>query len=144
VFIVIIDQVTKALAVALLEPNQPVRVIGSLLQLRLVRNPGAAFSLGESTTYVFTALASIAVILIVRYTPRITHPAWSLTLALVLAGAAGNLVDRLTRAPGFPGGHVVDFVQIPMWPVFNVADSAITIAIVVALILTVRGIEPDR
>jgi len=142
--LIALDQVTKALAVALLEGRAPVQLIGDWLQLRVVRNPGAAFSLGASTTYVFTIIATAAVVLIIRYAPRIVHPAWRVALGLVLAGAAGNLIDRLTRAPGFPGGHVVDFVQIPWWPIFNVADSAITIAVVLALLLTIRGIEPDR
>jgi signal peptidase II len=142
--IVAIDQITKALAVAFLEERVPVQVVGTFFQFRLVRNPGAAFSFGESTTYIFTLIALIAVVVIIRYAPKIEHRVWRLTLALVLAGAMGNLIDRLFRAPGFPGGHVVDFFQLPRWPIFNVADMAISFAVVLGLILTVRGIEPHE
>jgi signal peptidase II len=142
--IVALDQITKALAVAFLEERVSVPVIGTFFQLRLVRNPGAAFSLGESATYIFTLIAVIAVVVILRYAPRIEHRAWRIALALVLAGAMGNLIDRLFRSPGFPGGHVVDFFQLPRWPIFNIADMAISFAVVLGLILTVRGIEPQE
>lgn len=133
-----LDVVTKVVAVELLEPGRPVPLLGGLLTLRLIRNPGAAFSAGEGITWVF-ALAACAVLVFVlaRLVPRLGHPAWSLALGLLCAGVAGNLVDRLARAPGVLHGHVVDFLQLPHWPIFNVADMCITSAAVLIMFLSV-------
>ena len=134
----VLDVVTKVVAVDRLEPLVPVRLIDGLLTLRLIRNPGAAFSAGENFTYVF-ALAAIAVLvfIVVRLAPRVGHPGWAVALGLVAAGVGGNLVDRLFRAPGVLRGHVVDFFQLPYWPIFNVADICITSGAVLVMILAV-------
>jgi signal peptidase II len=134
----VLDVVTKVVAVARLEPMVPVPVIGDLLTLRLIRNPGAAFSSGEGFTFVF-ALAAAAVLLFVttRLVPRLGHPGWAVALGLLSAGVAGNLADRLFRAPGVLRGHVVDFLQLPHWPIFNVADMCITSAAVLIMVLAV-------
>ncbi len=132
------DIVTKVAVVDRLDPDDPVRLLGGALTLRLIRNPGAAFSLGESFTFVFAILsAAVLTFVVVRLAPRIGHTGWALALGLLVAGVAGNLTDRLFRAPGFLRGHVVDFLQLPRWPIFNVADMCITSAAVLILVLSV-------
>ena len=117
------DIITKAVVVATLSDRPPVRLLGGLLTLRVDRNPGAAFSIGTSMTVVFTAIAAGVIVFILRTSRRIHSVAWAVTLGLLLGGATGNLVDRLLRAPGPLRGYVVDWIQLPHWPVFNVADS---------------------
>lgn len=136
-----LDFLTKNWAVENLS-SSPRQIIGSLLQLRLLRNPGAAFSMATSFTIVFTSISIIVAVLILRYAPRITSTGWSVVAALVLGGVLGNLTDRIFRAPGFLYGHVIDWIQIPHWPIFNIADSSITIAAAIAVVLTARNVRP--
>jgi signal peptidase II len=133
--IVVVDQLTKAWAVSALSDG-PVHVVGSLLQLRLTRNPGGAFSLLTNLTPVLAVLAVVMVAYILRTTRRTTDVVMAYSLALVLGGAVGNLVDRLVRSPGFLRGEVVDFIKVPNWPTFNVADSAITVGVI---LIAIRG-----
>jgi len=137
------DVVTKIIAVTHLEPFASVRLLGGLLTLRLIRNPGAAFSQGQRFTYVF-AIAGILVLgfVIIKLVPRIGHPAWAVAIGLLCAGVAGNLTDRLFRPPGVLRGHVIDFLELPHWPVFNVADMCITAAAIMIIFLSiVKGIS---
>jgi signal peptidase II len=135
---VALDVVTKIIAVRHIDPQDPVRLLGGLLTLQLVRNPGAAFSTGESFTYVFSSAAILVLGFVVgRLVPRIGHRGWAVALGLLSAGVGGNLVDRLFRAPGFMRGHVVDFLELPHWPIFNVADMCICAAAVSILVLAV-------
>jgi signal peptidase II len=120
-----LDVVTKALAVKLLTPNQPVSIIGDTVTWTLVRNPGAAFSLAAGYTLVLTVIATGVVVGIVWMAPRLVSPWWALGLGMILGGALGNLMDRFFRGPGPLQGHVIDFVSIGWWPVFNVADPAV-------------------
>ena len=138
-----VDQITKVLAVRELTDRAPVEVIGSLLQLRLLRNPGAAFSAGTSLTPLISVVAVIAVVVGVYFALRVGHRGWAVGLGLLLAGVTGNLVDRMLRAPGPFRGHVVDFFELPHWPVFNVADMCIDAAGVIFVILLIRGIRLD-
>jgi signal peptidase II len=131
--VVVLDQLTKLWAVAALS-DQPVDVVGDLLRLRLTRNPGGAFSLLTGFTPLLALLAAAMAVVIVRTTRRATDPVMAYSLALVLGGAVGNLVDRLVRAPGFLRGEVVDFIKVPYWPTFNLADSAITIGVAVIVL----------
>jgi signal peptidase II len=121
------DVITKSVVVARLDPASPVRLLGGLLTLRLLRNPGAAFSQGQRFTYVF-AVAAIVVLafVIIRLVPRLRHRGWAVALGLLCAGVAGNLVDRIFRRPAVLRGHVVDFLQLPYFAIFNVADMCIT------------------
>jgi signal peptidase II len=135
--------VTKALAVAALQPGEVVPVVGGLLQLRLVRNPGAAFSFATGATWVFTLIAAVVVVVVLRVSRRVRSTTWAVALGLLLAGAAGNLTDRLLRAPAVARGHVVDFLELPHWPVFNVADSAICAAAALIVLLSARGVDLD-
>jgi signal peptidase II len=137
------DSLTKALVVATLSNRPPVRLLGGLLTLRVSRNPGAAFSIGPSLTLVFSAIAVGVIVFILRASRRIASLPWAVTLGLLLGGATGNLADRLLRAPGPLVGHVVDWIQVPHWPVFNIADSSIVCGGVLAVYLAVRGVRLD-
>lgn len=140
---VVLDVATKALVVARLEGRAPVRLLDGLLTFSVSRNSGAAFSFAQGATVVFTVVAVGVVVVIVRTLPRLRSVGWSLTLGLLLGGAVGNLLDRLVRAPGVGRGAVVDFIQLPHFAVFNVADSCITVGAVLAVLLSLRGIEVD-
>jgi signal peptidase II len=135
-----LDVTSKVLVVATLTPGERVSLIDGLLWLRLVRNPGAAFGMGVGMTVVFTLISVVVIAVILRMSRRLGSAAWAVTLGLLLGGALGNLTDRLTRAPGFLRGHVVDFIEVPYWPVFNVADSAIVIAGGLMVLLALRNI----
>ena len=137
------DVITKIIVVATLTPYHEVKVIGSLLTLDLVRNSGAAFSFGPGITIVFTLIAVGVIFFIVRTSRRLHSLAWAVTLGLLLGGAAGNLTDRLLRSPGVFRGEVVDWIQLPHWPVFNVADSCIVCGGILAVVLAARGIRLD-
>lgn len=141
--IIVIDQVTKAWAVAALEGEPRRRILGELFGLDFGRNPGAAFSIGTSNTIVFTIISSVIVILLLTVAlPRVTHPAWAWALGGMLGGATGNLIDRFVRDPGFPVGHVVDFLRLPNFPIFNIADMAISFSVIAMIVMSLRGHEP--
>lgn len=141
--VLVVDQATKAVALAHLDPDEPVQVIGDLLRLRLVFNTGAAFSIGTGMTWLLTIIAVVVVVVVVRISRRLGSRGWAVALGLLLGGAIGNLTDRLLREPGFARGHVVDFVALPNFPVFNAADSAITCAAVLIVLLGLLGIGVD-
>lgn len=138
-----LDVVTKALVVANIEPGRPVHVIGDFVTLVIVRNPGAAFSMATGMTWLLTLVAVVVVIGVVRMGRTLRSPWWALGLGMVLGGALGNLVDRFFRSPGPLQGHVVDFVSVGWWPVFNVADSSIVCGAILLVALTLFGFEPD-
>jgi signal peptidase II len=135
-----VDLGTKLLAVANLTPEEPRRVVGGLLRLDLVRNPGAAFSTGTSYTLILSLIAVLAAGVVIRFGRRLGDPTWAVALGLLLAGVCGNLTDRVFREPGVMRGHVVDFLELPHWPVFNVADMLIDAAVLLILLQTWRGI----
>jgi signal peptidase II len=120
-----------------------VPVIGDFLVLHLTRNPGAAFSTGTRYTVVLTCVAMAAVLIVLHLSRRIGSVAWAVALGLLLAGVAGNLTDRLFRSPGPMRGHVIDFLMLPNWPVFNVADICIDVAAGLILLQAFRGIRID-
>jgi signal peptidase II len=138
-----LDIVSKLLVVAKLSGRPPVRLLGGFLQLIVTRNPGAAFSIGTSMTLVFSAIAVSVIVIIVRTARRIRSLPWALTLGLLLGGATGNLVDRIFRSPGLFRGYVVDWIELPHWPVFNLADSAIVCGGVLVVLLSMRGVRLD-
>jgi signal peptidase II len=137
------DLVTKTIVVATLSDRAPIRLLGGLLTLRVLRNSGAAFSIGTSMTAVFTLIAVVVIVSILRTARRLRSLAWAVTLGLLLGGATGNLGDRLFRSPGPLRGHVVDWIELPHWPVFNVADSAIVCGGILAVLIAARGIRLD-
>jgi len=138
-----LDIVTKLLVVAKLTPGVPVHVLGSILQLTYTRNSGAAFSIGWGYTAVFSLIAMGVIFVILRLARRLYSAPWALALGLLLGGAIGNLTDRIARAPGPFRGWVVDFIQVPHFAIFNLADSAISCGGVLMVLLAFRGLHPD-
>lgn len=138
-----LDQITKVLAVANLEPGVVQPFVGEVLQFHLIRNPGAAFSFATGMTWVFTLLSAVVVVVVLRLSRKLRSLPWALAFGFLLAGATGNLTDRLLRQPGFARGHVVDFLQLPNWPIFNIADSSICVAAVFIAVLAIRGTGLD-
>ena len=135
--IVALDQLTKSWAVAALSDG-PVHVIGDAVKLELTRNGGGAFSRFQGMTPILAVGAIIVTFVLMRVLRGVTDR-WLVTaLTLVLGGALGNLGDRIFRTPGFLRGHVVDFVAVGWWPVFNVADSCISIGAVLLILRSLR------
>ena len=138
----LLDFATKSWALNSLDSRKPVKLLGDFLQLTLLKNSGAAFSLAQGATVIFTIFAILVVAAIAYYSIKITSFGWSIVLGLALGGVLGNLTDRIFRSPGFFTGHVIDWIQLPNWPVFNLADSAIVVAASIAVILSIRNISP--
>ena len=122
--------------------SDPQPVIGTLLQFTLLKNSGAAFSFASGFTLIFSLLAIAVVATIIRFAGRITSRGWLTCAGLLLGGVLGNLTDRAFREPGFFLGHVIDWIQIPNWPIFNIADIAISTAALLAFIQTMRNVPP--
>jgi signal peptidase II len=142
-FVLALDVVSKIVVVHTLAHHAPIRLLGGFLTLLLLRNSGAAFSIGTSITIVFTAIAVAVIIYIVRAARKLRSLPWAITLGLLLGGATGNLSDRIFRSPGLFRGDVVDWIELPHWPVFNLADSAIVCGGVLAVLLAVMGLRMD-
>ena len=141
--VVVVDQLTKAWAVAALTGSGRIDLLGRWLGLVLVRNPGAAFSFATGQTWVFTAVAVVVTVVVLRVARQLGSMWWATTLGLVLGGAVGNLIDRLAREPGIFRGHVVDFIDYGGLFVGNVADIAIVGAAAAVMALSVAGFEID-
>jgi signal peptidase II len=139
----VLDVVTKILAVEMLSDRGPVELIPGVLTLTFTRNPGAAFGLATGLTLVLSLVAAAVVVAVIRIATRLRDPLWAVALGLLLAGALGNLTDRVFRHPGVLRGHVVDFVELPNWPIFNLADVCITTAAAVVVVQSLRGIGPE-
>jgi signal peptidase II len=145
---VVLDVVTKQLAVERLADGRSVRLLGGTVYLVLTRNSGAAFSLGQGYTVVFPVITLGVVGWIVWMARRLRSVPWAVAFGLVLGGALGNLGDRLFRAPGPFLGHVVDFISVfddagRAFPVFNIADSALSVGVALAVLLEVTGRRRD-
>lgn len=141
--VVVLDQLTKWLAVRYLEGQPPVQIVGDWLALDFLRNPGAAFSFGTGFTFVFPVIAIAVVVVIVRKSRELGSLAWAIALGGMLGGALGNLIDRVFRDPGMLQGHVVDFIFVKHFAVFNVADAAITCSAVLMVVLALLGVDLD-
>ncbi|WP_443075793.1 signal peptidase II [Streptomyces sp. TRM 70351] len=138
-----LDLISKIIVVEHLEGRPSIEVAGELLRLHAVRNPGAAFGMGEALTVVFTVIAAGVVVVIFRIARKLYSTPWALALGLLLGGALGNLTDRVFRSPGVFRGAVVDFIAPAHFAVFNLADSAIVCGGVLIVILSFRGLDPD-
>jgi signal peptidase II len=143
-----LDVTTKALVVAHLEGKAPVTVLRGVLYLDVSRNSGAAFSMATGLTWVFSLVAVAVVVSIIWIAPRLRSVGWSIAIGLVLAGALGNLIDRIFRAPGPLRGHVVDFISVfrpwgQTFAIFNLADSCLTVGAVVIVLLALLGKDYD-
>jgi signal peptidase II len=126
--LVLVDQFTKWLALENLEPGRIVPVVGDLLAWRLTFNDSAGFSLGFGVTWFFTLLSTTAFLILILRAHKVHNTLWLILAGVIGGGIVGNLVDRLTREPGFANGHVVDFIQIPFnFPIFNFADICISV-----------------
>jgi signal peptidase II len=142
----LLDQLTKWAAVRALTDADPRNLLGSFLRLELIRNPGAAFSIGTGNTWVLTIIAVVVLVVVIRVSRRLGSSGWAWALGLLLGGALGNLTDRVVREPGLGQGHVVDFLNYNGWFIGNVADIAIVSAAVLIglLALTGRGVDGTR
>ena len=138
-----LDQATKAAAVAWLDDGSSFTVIPHVFWLTLTRNAGAAFSTGTGFTIVLTTVAIAVVVTVLRLAARLRDRWWALGLGLLLGGALGNLTDRMLREPAPLRGQVVDFLHLTHWPVFNVADIALTFAAITIILRTWRGVGLD-
>ncbi|HSK26608.1 MAG TPA: signal peptidase II [Jiangellales bacterium] len=141
--VLVLDQVTKAIAEDRLAGGRVVPVVDGLFQLRLVYNPGAAFSFATNATVLLTIVSVVVVAVILRVSRRLAHPVWAVALGALLGGALGNLGDRFFRSPGPLRGEVVDFLELPGFPVFNLADSAIVLGASLMVLLSLRGTAYD-
>ena len=140
-----IDFATKNWAINYLDGRNPRRIFGSFLQLTFAKNSGAAFSFATRGTFLLTIFSIVVILAIGYWSPRLTSKRWGLVLGLVLGGTLGNLSDRILRANSGTGvfkGEVIDWIQLPHWPVFNLADSSIVIAALIASYLSIRNIPP--
>lgn len=138
-----VDQASKAWAERSLPGRGTVEVFGDLFGWHLTYNPGAAFSMGTAFTEVLSVIAICAVVVVLYLSLRLGSTGWAIGLGFLLAGVGGNLVDRLMRDPGFLRGHVVDFMALPNWPIFNVADVCINVAAGVIILQSIRGLRLD-
>ncbi|MEU5050466.1 signal peptidase II [Streptomyces sp. NPDC021096] len=139
----VLDFVTKQIALAHFSADEPVRVLGGLLRFSLVTNGGAAFSIGEGSTWLFSLVKFGVICGMLWFSLRIRSRIWAVTFGLIMGGAAGNLVDRVFRAPAPLEGRVVDWIQLPNWPVFNVADMAVVCGGALVVWASFRGINMD-
>jgi signal peptidase II len=135
-----LDQATKVLLVTTLEGKPPIRVVGQVLTIYVSRNSGAAFGFAPAATVLFTCVAVAVAVLIFTKVPRLCSVGWAAALGLLMAGAVGNLCDRLMQAPGFGRGAVVDFIDLQHFADFNVADICLTCGVGLVVLLSLRGI----
>jgi signal peptidase II len=145
---VVLDQVVKELCTDNLTEGEPVRILGGLVYLSLLRNSGAAFSLGSGYTWVFPLVTLAVIGWIGLMARKLRSVPWAVALGLVLGGALGNLGDRLFRAPGPFQGHVVDMISVfgpygEHFAVFNIADSCLSVGVVLAVLLELMGRQRD-
>ena len=143
---IILDHLAKQWAIDTLltrlqNGEGPIQVIGTWVQLTYTENTGAAFSMGTGYTWIFSIIAIVVAIVILRTARKLGSVGWAIALGGLLGGLLGNLIDRLTREPGFGRGYVVDFIQFPNFPVFNIADSFITCSAVLMVVLTLFGVD---
>ncbi len=141
--VVSLDVLSKTIVVATLSDRPPVELLGGLVRLVHARNTGAAFSIAQGQTLILSIVALVVVAAIIRTARRLGSTAWAVCLGLILGGATGNLVDRLFRAPGPLRGAVVDWIDLQVWPVFNLADSALVAGVCLAVLLELRGRRID-
>lgn len=141
--VVAVDQGTKQWALSALTEGERTPLLGDLLGLTLVFNPGAALSIATGQTWILTLAAVAVTVVVLRMSSRIGSRTWTVALGLLLGGAVGNLIDRLFRAPGPARGEVVDFIAYGDWFVGNVADIAIVVAAGLMILLGIRGIALD-
>ncbi|GAA1339729.1 hypothetical protein GCM10009611_08990 [Arthrobacter roseus] len=139
----LIDLATKTWVVSTMVEGDSIDVLPPFLDWHFIRNPGAAFSIGTDFTWFFTIIMAVVVCGIILQIRRIHSAGWAIALGLVLGGALGNLTDRLFREPSFGQGHVVDFIALPNFAIFNIADMAVVSGVVLICLYTLRGVGMD-
>jgi signal peptidase II len=139
----LLDQLSKWWAISELTDEPPRDLIGAFLRLDLIRNPGAAFSIGTGNTWLLTIVAVVVLVVVIRVSRRLGSIGWAWALGLLLGGALGNLTDRIVREPGFGQGHVVDFLDYNGWFIGNIADIAIVSAAILIGLLAITGRSVD-
>lgn len=137
------DQFTKYLVVKNMEIGEVIWVLPPVLKWYSIRNPGAAFSMGEGYTWIFTVFMAVVAIAVVVVLPRVRARLWGLALGGLLTGTLGNLTDRLFQPPGAGMGHVVDFVSVGNFAIFNIADSFIVCSVIGIVALLWFGVQMD-
>lgn len=120
----------------------PHRILGDFLQLQLSRNSGAAFGLAQSATVFLSLLSLLAIMVLALFARSITSPRWGVALGFLLGGISGNLTDRIFRPPYLLYGEVVDWIRLPHWPTFNLADTSIVISAVSIAFLLLNDVKP--
>lgn len=143
VITLLIDQLTKIWALHALTPGESVHLIGDVLRLTIIRNPGAAFSIGNQATRLLTLIAVGVLVVIVVSIRKLGHLGWAICLGLLLGGAVGNLIDRFFREPGVGRGHVIDMIDYGGLFIGNVADIAIVVAAAMIAVLAWKGVGLD-
>lgn len=140
------DQITKWIVVDTMTEGEKIAVIPPLLHWHFIRNPGAAFSIGQDYTWIFTILQAVAAVVVTVLLFKVRSKIWAVALGSLLAGVLGNLIDRLFREPSFGMGHVVDFIALPNFAIFNIADSLIVCSMIgiALLVLTGRQLDGSR
>ena len=136
----LIDYSTKFLAIRYLSDG-PIEIVGEILKLKLVFNSGAAFSLASSGTIFLSTFSIIMAAVIFYFSRKVQSTPWAIAMGLALGGIFGNLTDRIFRSPGGLQGEVIDWIQIPYWPVFNIADTSVVSAAILITILSVKNID---
>ncbi len=139
----IADLITKQIALANFSPADPVSALGGFLKFTRITNSGAAFSLGEEMTWLFSTVKLVVIIAVLWLSRRVRAPIWAVIFGLLVGGASGNLVDRVFRPPSPFQGGVIDWIQLPNWPVFNIADMAVVCGGALAIWASFRGINLD-
>lgn len=137
-----LDLLTKNWAETSLQYREPIRVIGNFLKFTYATNPGAAFNFATNATLVLSSLKLCVAAFIIYYMTKSVDTRWAVSLAFLFGGVVGNLFDRATRAPGNWQGEVIDWIQLPHWPVFNIADSAIVCSGLFMTLLALKNIAP--
>jgi len=145
VAIIALDQLTKHWVVSTIRPRilsgeGPIVLLGGLVKFTYAENTGAAFSMGTGFTWIFSVIAIAVAVVIIRSSRRLGSVWWAVALGGMLGGSLGNVIDRMTRLPGPGRGYVVDFIQLPHYAIFNVADSCIVGSGVLMVILALRSV----
>ncbi len=134
----LLDRVSKAWVESSLAGRPPIRVIPGLLSLNYTTNSGGAFGFGESAPWLFASATIVVSAVIVVVSTRPMRTSIAVALGLILGGALGNLADRVANGPGF-SGRVTDFIDLQIWPVFNLADTAIVVGAVLLAMASFDG-----
>lgn len=137
------DQLTKWWVENNMYEGQVISVIPPVLNWYFIRNPGAAFSIGTEFTWVFSLLMAAVFIFVLFLLRKLGSLWWAVALGGLLGGVAGNLTDRLFRPPAFFHGHVVDFISVPNFAIFNIADSFIVCSMIGICLLMFVGRRVD-